>query len=74
MQTPKLAPIESSMFSHHHYDPDSRKLTLQYKNGALWEYDDVPAEKNEAFLGSASKGRYFNDRIKPNHAGHRLKD
>jgi hypothetical protein len=70
----ELAPIESSMFSHHHYNPDSRKMTVRYKNGALWEYDDVPAEKNDAFLGNASKGRYFNERIKPNHAGRKVEE
>ena len=69
---PELAPIKSSMFSEHHYDPNTRKMTVRYKNGALWEYDDVPAEKNDAFLGNMSKGRYFNERIKPNHAGRKV--
>jgi hypothetical protein len=69
---PELTPIESSMFSHHAYNPDSRKMTVRYKNGAVWEYGDVPAEKNDAFLGNASNGGYFNSRIKPNHAGRKV--
>jgi hypothetical protein len=60
------------MFSAHHYDPNSRKMTVRYKNGAVWEYGDVPAEKNDAFLGNASKGGYFNAKIKPNHAGRKV--
>ena len=61
---PELTPIESSMFSGHHYDPTTREMTVQFKNGAIHVYDDVPMEKHEAFTGSASPGKYFNDRIK----------
>lgn len=63
-----LSPIDSSMFAAHHYDLASRVMTLRYKSGAVWHYDGVSAEKNAAFLGSASKGRYFNDHIKGVHA------
>lgn len=73
-KAPELTPIESSMFSHHHYDPDSRVMTLRFKNGLLYEHPDVPAEKNEAFLGAASKGRYYNQRIKSNHTGRKVKE
>lgn len=71
---PDLAPIESSMFSAHHYDPDSRIMTLQFKNGAVHQYEDVPAEKNDAFLGNESKGRYFSAKIKPNHLGRKVSE
>ena len=71
-KTPELTPIDSSMFDAHHYDPNSRKMTVQYKNGAVWEYSDVPAEKNDAFLGNMSKGGYFISRIKPNHSGRKV--
>lgn len=71
---PKLTPIESSMFTGHHYDPTSRRLTVQFKNGSVHQYEDVPAEKHEAFTGNQSPGRYFNDRIKNNHAGRKLSE
>jgi hypothetical protein len=71
---PELTPIESSMFSHHAYDPDSRKMTVRYKNGTLWEYDDVPIDKHATFTESASPGRFFNERIKPNHIGRKVKE
>jgi hypothetical protein len=73
-KTPEMAPIDSSMFSHHHYDPNSRVFTVQFKNGAVHQYEDVPAEKNDAFLGNMSKGRYFNERIKPNHIGRKVSE
>jgi hypothetical protein len=67
----QLSPIDSSMFSGHHYDPSSRAMTLRYKNGAVWHYDGVSPDKNAAFLGSASKGQYFNAHIKNAHPGRR---
>jgi hypothetical protein len=69
---PDLTPIESSMFSAHHYDPNSRKMTVRYKNGAVWEYGDVGIDKHEAFTGNASPGRFFNEKIKPNHIGRKV--
>lgn len=61
---PPLAPIESSMFSGHHYDPTTRQMTVQFKNGAVHVYEDVPMEKHAAFAENASPGRFFNERIK----------
>lgn len=71
---PEMTPIESSMFSGHHYDPNSRVLTVQFKNGAVHQYDDVSAEKHEAFTGAASAGKYFNSKIKNNHLSRKIKD
>ena len=68
----ELTPIESSMFDAHHYDPDTRKMTVRFKNGLLYEYDDVPIDKHATFTESASPGRYFNERIKPNHIGRKV--
>jgi KTSC domain len=69
-----MTPIESSMFSHSHYDGNSRVLTVRFKNGLTYEHHDVPAEKNEAFLGNPSKGSYYNKRIKPNHVGRKVEE
>jgi hypothetical protein len=71
-KTPELAPIESSMFDAHHYDPNSRKMTVRFKNGLLYEYDDVGIDKHAAFTESASPGRFFNDKIKNNHMGRKV--
>jgi hypothetical protein len=72
-KTPEMTPIESSMISHHAYDPNSRKLTVKYKKtGDVYEYDDVPMDKHATFTESASPGKYFNDKIKPNHAGRKV--
>lgn len=69
---PEMTPIESSMFEAHHYNPNTRQLTVRFKNGAVHQYEDVPADKHFAFVGAASPGRYFNDRIKSQFASKKL--
>lgn len=69
---PKLTPIDSSMFEAQHYDPNTRQLTVRFKNGSLHQYSDVPAEKHAAFTGALSPGRYFNDRIRNQFAGKKV--
>lgn len=73
-RVPDLTPIESSMFSGHHYSPETREMTVQFKNGAVHVYSDVPMEKHAAFTENASPGRYFNDRIKSIYASRKIVD
>lgn len=71
---PPMTPIESSMFDGHHYDPNSRVLTVQFKNGSVHQYEDVPADKHEAFTLNQSPGRFFNEKIKNNFAGRKVSE
>lgn len=66
---PPMTPVDSAVFSHIAYDPQTRKLRVKFKSGKVWEYDDVNLERATAFEGASSKGRYFADQIKPNHIG-----
>lgn len=70
--TPKLTPITSSALSGHHYDPQTRQMTVQFRSGATWQYDDVPAEKFDAFTGAASPGSYFGSKIRDHFKGRKL--
>jgi hypothetical protein len=62
------------MISGQHYDPNSRVLTVKFRNGAVHQYDDVGADKHDAFIGSASPGKFFNAKIKDNHLGRKLSE
>jgi len=62
------------MFSHHAYDPDSRKMTVRFKNGTLYQADDVGIDKHATFTESASPGRYFNEHLKSNHVWRKVKE
>ena len=45
------------------YDPASRILEIEFKNG-VYQYADVPLEVYEALMAAASLGRYFAQHIK----------
>jgi hypothetical protein len=49
-------------------------MTVQFKNGSVFEYDEVPADKHATFAQNASPGGYFNRRIKPYHSGRAVKE
>lgn len=70
--TSKMLPITSSAFEGYSYDPSTRHLTVAFKNGATWRYDDVPMERAEAFAGNASPGGYFASKIKGQYVGRKL--
>lgn len=68
-ERPALTPMDSSAIDASHYDPATRRLTIRFKStGKVFEYDDVDAAKAEAFMGSASPGRFYNEKIK-HHVG-----
>lgn len=69
---PDLTPIKSSALSGHHYDPQTRQMTVRFNSGATWQYDDVPHEKYEAFTGAASPGSFFGTKIRDNFKGRKL--
>ena len=45
------------------YDPASRTLEIEFKNG-VYQYSDVPLEIYEALMAAASLGGYFIQNIK----------
>lgn len=63
----KLSPIKSSAIAAHGHDPQTGKMRVQLHNGRIYEYDDVGLDKYAAFTGSASPGKFWNDKIKANH-------
>ncbi len=56
-------PVESSMLRSAGYDPAQAVLELEFNNGRIYQYPDVPQEVFNELLESESKGRYFLDAI-----------
>ncbi len=56
--------VESSNIASAGYDPASLTLEIEFKNGRLYQYYDVPQQTYDEFMGSASKGTYLNNVIK----------
>lgn len=71
-ETDDWTPIESSFLKAHKYDPNSRKLTVEYRSGARYAHDDVPMEKHASLIGAQSPGSYYNSKIKDHHPGRKL--
>lgn len=58
----------SSMIAAHHYDPDNRELTLDFKNGGRYVVEEVAADKFAGFEHAQSPGRFFLDNMRNNPA------
>ena len=43
---------------------NTRVLTVEFRNGSRYEYENVPATEYAGFLGAWSKGRYLHRWIK----------
>lgn len=63
----QLTPIQSRMFTGHDYDPDTRRLMIEFRNGTRGVYEDVSADKVASMLASDSPGSYFAANIRNAH-------
>jgi hypothetical protein len=64
--------LDSSSLASAGYDPGRRVLEVEFLNGGVYEYGDVPEETYQALLGADSKGRFLNAEIKPHHPWRQL--
>lgn len=65
--------LDSSSVRSVGYDPSAQVLEVEFRNGGVYQYLDVPGEEYEEFREADSKGRYLNTEIKPHHRYRRLK-
>ena len=56
--------VESSNIAAIGYDREAQRLLVQFTNGSVYSYSDVPVEVFDNFKAAESKGRYLNDYIK----------
>ena len=57
--------VTSVVMSSVAYDSNSRTLEVAFRNGSVYEYLDVPPDHYDALLAAASKGQFFNARVRP---------
>jgi hypothetical protein len=55
---------DSSQIAEVSYDIDELLLKIQFKNGAVYIYSDVPRIHYSGLVSSTSVGEYFNVNIK----------
>jgi hypothetical protein len=57
-------PVISSNVVSVGYDPETLMLEVEFLDGALYQYFDVPETEANGLVGADSVGKYLNDNIK----------
>lgn len=57
-------PVSSSNLISVGYDEPSLTLEVEFKDGALYQYFDVPASVHLELLGAGSVGQYFAQNVR----------
>ena len=68
------APVESSSLASVGYDRAARVLEVEFRNGAVYRYREVPASLHAELMRADSKGKYFSKRIRGRFAFERVKE
>ena len=57
-------PVASSNIRAVGYDPHSHTLEIEFANGRVYQYFDVPENVYKALLNAMSVGEYFNGEVR----------
>ncbi len=57
-------PVESSNLKSVGYDPATKTLELEFQNGGVYQYYEVPRDVYDGLMKADSHGRYFISAIK----------
>ena len=60
----KRSPVESSSLASVGYDPDTRIPEIEFRNGSVYQYSEVPASAHAALMSADSHGKYFSRHIR----------
>jgi len=63
MNENKIIPKSSNVASYA-YSPKRSVLTVEFKNGDVWEYEKVPPHIFEAMKKAPSVGKFLHERLK----------
>ncbi len=57
-------PVSSSNIASIGYDPESATLEIEFTNGSIYQYFNVPTGLNDELMASLSKGQFLNTYIR----------
>ncbi|MEH6770038.1 KTSC domain-containing protein [Maribacter arcticus] len=60
--------VESSMIRSYGFDSSSSILEIEFNNGVIWQYFDVPESTYYEMKSAGSCGKFFNANIKDQYA------
>lgn len=64
--------VESSNIASIGHDAETNVLEIEFKNGAVYQYPDVPRWRYNEMMSADSKGQFLHSDIIPNHQGYRV--
>lgn len=67
-------PVESRSLASVGYDAKARVLVVEFRDGGLYRYREVPREVFDGLMTAASKGRYFLERIRGKYDYERVRE
>ena len=60
----KMIPVSSSNLESVGYEPATQTLRIEFKNGGVYEYHNVPEAEYQGLMSASSKGSYHHQNIK----------
>lgn len=58
--------VDSSQLEAISYDHEKKILQVEFKGGAIYEYENVSSEIHDGLIKAESVGKFFNQNIKKN--------
>lgn len=65
-------PVSSSNVQAIGYDEGMQTLEVEFNNGAVYQYFNVPKDEYEGLMNASSKGSYMHSNIKPRYSVSKL--
>lgn len=56
--------VKSSNIQSIGYDPESKLLEIEFRNGSIYQYNNVPLNEHKSLMSASSHGSYFNKNIR----------
>jgi hypothetical protein len=60
----KRVPVESSAIATVGYSKKLRALEIEFRNGSIYRYLEVPSDVYEALLNARSKARFYDENVR----------
>jgi len=64
--------VKSSHLVSVGYEPTSRKMHIEFHNGAVYEYRNVPEQFHKTLVEADSHGEFFHKNFKPHFNGRKI--
>jgi KTSC domain len=69
----KRVPVESSAIATVGYSKKLRALEIEFRNGSIYRYLEVPPDVYQALLTASSKARYYDENIRHKYRSQHVK-